>query len=223
MSTGGGPGRRLRAAARPSLGLALTAMGLLVGVGAILLQRSEGDPPEGPKVRVCRTEAVRATVRRQARSRQVHVARRPISSRASVTATEATADGGKVTVTATANGRRTLLVRAEVTAGGNGAVTVTERTRACALDSDRDEGAFRASIEAKRRGQARAERRVGAEARRRARRDAVRRGQASARRSAQVKLDRSEPEEQAQLDEATREDARRKAREDAKAEAAAAI
>ena len=219
--SGGGPGRRLRAAARPSLGLALTALGVLVAVGAILLQRSQGDPADGPRVRECRTEAVRATVRRRARVRETHVARRPISSRASVTATEAAPDGGRVTVTATASGRRTLLVRAVVTAGGDAAVTSTERARACALDSDRGEAGFRASIEAKRRGRARAERRLGPEARRRARADARSRARADARRRAQLKLEGSVAREQAELDETIRENARRKAREDARRQAAA--
>lgn len=217
----GGPGRRLRAAARPSLGLALTALGVIVGVGAILVHRTQDDPADRPAVRVCRTEAVRATVRRQSSSRQIHVAKRPINSRASVTATEAVPGGGKVTVTATASGRRTLVVRAVVSAGGKGAVTVTERARACALDPDPREAGFRASIEAKRRGQARAERRVGAEARRRARRDAVGRAKADARRRARVKLDRSEPREQADLDQTTREEARKEARADAKEKASA--
>ncbi len=221
--SGGGPGRRLRAAARPSLGLSLTALGVLVGVAAILVQRSQDDPAETPTVRVCRSEQVRATVRREARSREAHVARRPISSRASVTASEATPAGGRVTVTATASGRRTLVVRAEVTGTGSAAITAVERARACARDGNRGEAGFRASIDAKRRGQARAERRLGRVARRRARRDAERRGQADARRRAQAKLDRSEPEEQAELDRSTREDAAAKARADAREEAAAAI
>ena len=218
-----GPGRRLRAAARPSLGLALTGLGVLVGVAALLVHRSEGDPADGPQVRVCRTEAARAVVRRQARSRQRYEARRPINSRASVTATEATPDGGKVTVTATAGGRRTLVVQAVVSATGNGAVTVPVRARACAYDSDRDEAGFSAAIEAKRRAQRRAQRRGGPEARRRARRDARDRAKADARRRAEAKLDRSEPREQAELDETTRQEARDKAREDARQQAAAAI
>ena len=219
--SGHGPGRRLRAAARPSLGLALTALGVLVGVGAFLLQRDQDDPDDGPRVRVCRTEAIRATVRRQARSRETHVARRPITSRASVIATETTPEGGRVTVTASATGSRTLVVRAEVTGVGNAAMTATERVRACALDRDRGEAGFKASIESKRRGQARAERRLAAEVRRAARRDAERKGQADARRRAAARLDRSQPQEQAELDEATREDARKKAREDARRQAAA--
>lgn len=217
--SGSGPGRRLRAAARPSLGLALTALGLLVGGAAILVQRGQDDPKQQPQAKVCRTETVRATVRRQARSRQTHEARRPISARATVTATEATPDGGKVSVTATASGRRTLVVRAVVTVTGRGAVTRPARGRACAYDADRGEAGFGAAIEAKRRAQAGAERRDGPEARRRARRDAVGKGQADARRRAQAKLDRSEPAEQAELDQSTRDDARDKARREAREQA----
>ncbi|HEX5909114.1 MAG TPA: hypothetical protein VFY44_01395, partial [Thermoleophilaceae bacterium] len=63
----------------------------------------------------------------------------------------------------------------------------------------------------------------GPEATRRARRDAVQRAMADARRRAEDKLDRSEPREQTELDEATREEARTEARRDAKEKAAAAI
>ena len=209
-------GRRLRSAARPSLGLALTGLGIVIGIGALLVGRDQAQRSDQAQVRVCRGETLRATVRRQARARETHQASRPISSHATVTATEATGDGGRVSVTATASGRRTLVVRAVVTAMGDGAVTLTARGRACAFDSDRKEAGFRAGLEAKRRAQAAAERRAGSEARSRARAQARSRGQADARRRAQAKLDRSEPGEQAELDETTREDARDKAREDAK-------
>ena len=62
-----GLGRRLRAAARPSLGLALTAAGVLVAIVALAAGLGhDGERATGPPVRVCRTEVTRASVERHA-------------------------------------------------------------------------------------------------------------------------------------------------------------
>jgi hypothetical protein len=59
-----GPGGRLRRAARPSLGLALTGLGVVVAVIAVVAGSGHGGSPVGKPVTVCRTETVRSTVRR---------------------------------------------------------------------------------------------------------------------------------------------------------------
>lgn len=217
-----GFGRRLRAAARPSLGLALTAVGVLVAVVAIVSSRSgdDNDRAAGPPVRECRIETVRATVARQAKARETVTRRRPISATASATAKEALAQGGgSVAVRASATARRTLVVTARVPAVGRGSVTVPARARACARASDRSEAGFRASLRAKRRAQAKAKRLGAPRALAAARQDASRRARESGGRQAQSRLDSAAAEQQPELEQEAKDDARLKARAGAQSRA----
>ncbi len=216
-----GFGRRLRGKARPSLGLALTAAGILVAVVALISAGGDGhDHRAGRPVRACRTETVRATVQRQAKARRTVTRRRPISASATVTAKEALPDGsGRVAVTATATARRTLVVTARVAAVGRGSVTVPRRARACARASDRSEAAFHASVAAKRRAQARARRAGAPGAMRAARLEAARRARAGAVGRAQARLDAGAADQRPDLQREAEDDARLKARAGAQARA----
>lgn len=213
-------GHRLRGAARPSLGVALTAAGALLAVVAIASSRGGDDRTAGPPVRVCRTETVRAIVRRQAEARETVTRQRPISATAKVTAREALPEGrGSVAVTASATARRTLVVTARVSGVGRRSVTVPARARACARDSDREEAGFRASLRAKRRAQARARRRGAPRALAAARQEARRRAQASGGRQAQSRLDSAAAEQRPELQQEAKDDARLRARAGAQARA----
>jgi len=216
-----GLGRRLRRAARPSLGLALTGAGALIAVVAIASGLGdENDRATGPPVRVCRSETIRTSVARRAKARETVTRHRPISAGATVNAREAFPDGGaSVAVTASATARRTLVVTARVSAVGRGSVTVPARARACARDPNRDEAGFRASLRAKQRAQARAQRIGAPRALAAARRDATDRARQDGGRQAQSRLRSAAAEQQPELERQATDDARLKARANAQARA----
>jgi hypothetical protein len=104
--------RRLRAAGRPSIGLALTALGTILALAVVLADRGlpgfldpgGADPGSRSGAEVCVSERARLTVRRNVRFTANVTARKPVLETATASATEALPDGSaSVMVTATAS------------------------------------------------------------------------------------------------------------------------
>jgi len=197
-------GRRLRGAARPSLGVALTTIGAVIAVVAVISNHGR-QSPQGHPAKVCRSVSARTTIRRTASSRQWVTRRRPISATERVTASEQALDGS-----------------ASVTVVAAGSATEPARASACAFDRDRSEAGYRAGVEAKRRATAKARRVAAPKAARRAHRNAIARARRRAVAGAEARLDKAALQQQPRIEEEARSNAMEHARAAARARAATA-
>jgi hypothetical protein len=173
---------KLRERARPSIGIALAAVGVVLAIVLTTDGADEPDSPppqarEGPEsVSACERVTETVTVRRGARAEAQHTAERQLTARETATA-EAELGGNPITSTAaaTVRGSAEATATAEVTAVGSARATAS--ARACARDGTEPEAVSRAR------------RRAGIKARRMAVREAAPRASAAARRNARTRAE----------------------------------